>query len=63
MTETTRFADWLARIGYGVDYRHDEHPPVTLTQLAEAYDRLGPGEATIEEWKWTITESTGAWKP
>jgi len=55
------WVDWLARTGYGIDYRSDIDPPCTLTDLAKAWHRLDPDDhMTIDDWAWCITENTGA---
>jgi hypothetical protein len=58
----TEWVTWLAKAGYGIDWRSDIDPPCTLGELAQAWLDLGDqGDTTLEEMKWTIEEETGEW--
>lgn len=54
-----KWTDWLASVGYGIDYSSRADPPTTLSLLADAYVRI-TGEEDRETWAWCITENTGA---
>lgn len=53
-----RWTDWLANIGWGIDYRSDELPPCSLDDLADAYVRT-TGDEDHETWAATIQAETG----
>lgn len=57
-----KWTDWLASIGYGIDYSGPADPPCTLDELADAYVRI-TGEEDRTTWALTITEQTDGFKP
>lgn len=52
------WCDWLAAIGFGIDFSTDVPPPCSLAELAEAMHRDDPREAGAD-WAWCIAEETG----
>lgn len=54
------WTDWLASIGYGIDYGAigGAEPPCSLAELAAAYVRV-TGEEDRETWAWCIAQETG----
>ena len=61
MSAANAWTDWLASIGYGIDFNSDADPPCTLDELAAAYVRV-TGEEDVETWAWCIRENTGAFR-
>lgn len=43
MSTQDQWCDWLAEIGFGIDFGSDHTPPCTLNELAGAYIRVDPG--------------------
>jgi len=61
MIPEDELANWLAEVGYGIEFKLTPEPPVTLEALAQAYMRVHPeDDVTLEDWIWTITQETGA---
>lgn len=55
----SKWTDWLASIGYGIDFASKADPPCTIEELADAYVRV-TGEEGRQEWMWCIRENTDA---
>lgn len=61
--------NWLARVGYGIDWRNDDDPPCTLRELAKAYwekeqmswERESTMEETYRGIEQYIEDETGPW--
>lgn len=65
MLPADEVADWLASIGFGIDFGMglvgEDNPPITAEELARAYMRLEPDDpdGTLEVWMETIAMETG----
>lgn len=65
MIPADEVADWLASIGFGIDFGMglvgEDNPPITAEELARAYMRMEPDDpdGTLEVWMETIAMETG----
>jgi hypothetical protein len=65
--ERARWVEWLAVIGYGIDFTHHPHPPCTPRDVAAVYaDRepipacdLRDDEDSTDVHEWVIAQNTG----
>lgn len=65
--ERARWVEWLADVGYGIDFTHHPHPPCTPREVAEVYAEREPiteldlaaGETSTEVHEWAISQNTG----